>query len=89
MTAAAACSHSTPPSAAPARNPPAPDPLVEPTRNPPPPSCPPREAIRAGEACETGLACYLPTDGCQPSGYRCVEGVWREISVTCNPPPAN
>ena len=58
--------------------------------NPPPipaPSCPPREAIRAGAPCEAGLSCYLPTGGCQPPGFRCEDGRWREVWATCNPPP--
>ena len=49
--------------------------------------CPPRERIRAGAPCApAGLGCYLPTDGCQPSGFRCTDGRWTEVEITCNPP---
>ncbi|MEZ4389664.1 MAG: hypothetical protein R3A48_01105 [Polyangiales bacterium] len=94
--AATACARPAPPPEEPSRNPPAPDPQpVPPTHppampvgNPPPPSaCPPRDQIQVGAACTTGLSCYMPTGGCQPSGFECTEGVWREVTVTCNPPP--
>ena len=88
-TVAAACSRSAPPpQEQPSHNPPA---LPTPDRanlpvNPPP--CPPRESLHDGDRCASaGLECYLPTGGCQPSGFRCEGGAWHEVTVTCNPPP--
>ncbi|MFO0628550.1 MAG: hypothetical protein U0325_23455 [Polyangiales bacterium] len=66
-------------------NPPAPMPSPPPT--PEAPTCPPRGSIQVGATCANGLECFLPTGGCQPPGYRCDDGHWREVSVTCNPPP--
>lgn len=101
VTLTAACTHTPPPQPQmePTHNPPAiPEPAGDastspplPT-NPPPPTnpsmCPPRASLHRGDRCAPdGLACYLPTDGCQPSGFRCAEGVWQEVEITCNPPP--
>lgn len=83
ITVSAACARAQPPLQEVSHNPPA---LPAPRENTTP-TCPPREAIRAGAACETGLSCYLPTGGCQPSGFQCEAGRWREVTVTCNPPP--
>lgn len=95
--AAAACTRNAPPPEEPSRNPPAPQPEPVPPTHPPPmpignpppprPACPPRDQIQVGAACQTGLSCYMPTGGCQPSGFQCADGVWREVVVTCNPPP--
>jgi len=75
-----------PPTANPPPTPP-PD-VVAPPTNPPEPTCPPRSALHEGDRCPApGLECYMPTDGCQPSGFRCADGAWREVTVTCNPPP--
>jgi hypothetical protein len=86
---AAACTRNAPPTEEPHRNPPAlpvPDVAMLP-HNPPGPVCPPREALHDGEACTApGLDCYMPTGGCQPSGFQCREGRWHEVMVTCNPP---
>lgn len=91
---AAACSRPapTPPQMETAHNPPAlPDPTPAPPTNTAPAqaaTCPPRETLRDGAPCASpGLECYTPTGGCQPSGFRCAEGVWHEVAVTCNPPP--
>lgn len=92
VTAAAACTRPAPPPEEPTRNPPAlpaaaPDAPPLPG-NPPGPVCPPRASLRNGDPCDApGLDCYLPTGGCQPSGFHCEGGAWREVSVTCNPPP--
>jgi hypothetical protein len=95
VTLSAACTRNAPPPVEPSHNPPA---LPEPTANPPPmnvpPSanppamvCPPRASLHQGDRCTTdGLECYLPTGGCQPSGFRCATGAWQEVTVTCNPP---
>lgn len=67
------------------RNPPALNP--QPPAPPAAPTCPPRPSIQTGAPCAAGLACYIPTGGCQPPGYRCDDGHWREVWSTCNPPP--
>ncbi len=91
-TAAACASQPEPAPVAPTRNPPAqpaPQPeAVTPIRNPPEPACPPRGEITAGAPCApSGMECYQPTGGCQPSGYVCEGGAWRETpQPTCNPP---
>jgi hypothetical protein len=89
VTVAAACTRNTPPPEEPSHNPPAlpaPDVAMIP-HNPPAAVCPPRETLHEGDACTAaGLDCYLPTGGCQPSGFQCREGRWREVTVTCNPP---
>lgn len=89
-TAACASNPTTPPVQEPHRNPPAqPDPTpIAPPRNPPAPVCPPRAEIRAGAPCPVeGLECHLPTGGCQPGGWVCERGAWRETPMpTCNPP---
>ncbi len=89
---AAACSRQAPPAETPPlRNPPmlpSPTPAATDAAPPAATTCPPRESLREGAPCASpGLGCYLPTGGCQPSGYQCADGVWREVSVTCNPPP--
>lgn len=92
VTVAAACTRNAPPPEEPSRNPPAlpvadPD-VARPVANPPGPVCPPRATLHSGDACSSeGLDCYTPTGGCQPSGFQCREGRWREVEVTCNPPP--
>ena len=92
--ASAACTRGAPPPVEPTREPTHNPPAIPPpaAMNPPVPTpaatCPPRDTLRGGAPCTTpGLGCYLPTDGCQPSGFQCEGGVWREVTVTCNPPP--
>lgn len=51
-------------------------------------SCPEARPA-AGSLCEDeGLLCDYGEDGCgSPIGTRCAEGMWLDLTATCNPPP--